>query len=258
MCMKIEKSLEQIGLTKNEIQVYLYLVNRGVATGNEIYVDNDLDKSSAYRALDNLEKLKLVYAIGQSRNQKFYADNGANLLKLQKEKEDEIAHVRLDIVDFVNNIEKNSKSAYKKSNVEIFEGKEEYKRFMNERLKPGVKLIRDLARLDTTVYFIDDYTSFMTDYKESRISKKIMYHGLFDSTALGQVTDKSSEANYKEVRILNESLDLKNAVLTTFGNKTGIYTERGGKFWGIIISDVIVTSLVNSLFDFIWNRATVK
>ena len=40
----------------------------------------------------------------------------------------------------------------------------------------------------------------------------------------------------KEIRKLDEDLHLENVMLTTFGSKVGIYTERNMSFWGMIIA----------------------
>src|SRR5690606_28402751 len=93
----IEKSLQKLGLTPNEISIYIYLLKNGDSTGTEIYTDNELDKSSAYEALSNLNAKGLVYTLGQKRNQKFGSIPANKLIEIAEEKEKELKKVKSDI-----------------------------------------------------------------------------------------------------------------------------------------------------------------
>jgi len=67
--MQLKKSLEELGLTQNEITVYTYLVSKGESYGNQIYKDNSLDKSASYKAITALISKGFIVSSADSRNQ---------------------------------------------------------------------------------------------------------------------------------------------------------------------------------------------
>ena len=60
MLMKTEKLLEHIGLTKNEVKVYLALLDTGLTTTSAIIKETCINTSKVYESLERLLKKGLV------------------------------------------------------------------------------------------------------------------------------------------------------------------------------------------------------
>lgn len=254
--MDINSLLQKIGLTANEIKIYQYLLSKGVSLATNIYQDTQLDKSSAYRALANLEKLKLVFSLGQSRNQKFYADNGENLLKIQQEKEAEVVRMRSEIKQFIKDIEDYSRENYKASNIKIYEGQEDYKRYMLERLRKTGGVIREVVGADTAKVLAGNYQEFVSYFRAERIKKKIVLKVFKDKLAITNPKNLKQK-EFKEVRRTPVELDFEGLSFVTFEANTGFYHFKEGKFWGIIINDLFITHFLNAMFDLIWEKSEI-
>ncbi|MDQ6984709.1 MAG: helix-turn-helix domain-containing protein [Candidatus Dojkabacteria bacterium] len=74
------QSLEQLGLTENEIDIYRFLLRNEVSSGTDIYLSLSMDKSSTYRALKKLQDIGLVTVTGEKRNQLFGALESKTLI----------------------------------------------------------------------------------------------------------------------------------------------------------------------------------
>jgi sugar-specific transcriptional regulator TrmB len=259
--MDISKSLKDIGFTQNEIDIYTYMLQSGTVFGTEVYKKLSMDKSSFYRALNTLKKKELVYSHGETRNQKFKARDPSKLLTLQREKEQEIQEAGKNIHSFIKEIDRYTKENFKSNNIKIYEGDNAYFLFMEEILRGKVSIMRDFSLGGKNTYKYagskEKYYDFLNNYFiPKRIEKGIHIKILYDKTVLPDDFDISNPKTLKECRQCDEKLNLE-CFLNTFGDRSGFISEKAGKFWAIIIKDRMITNLLNSMFDIIWNKSKI-
>lgn len=252
--MKHIDSLEQLGLTKNEVRVYTYLLRVDEAEGSTIKSVLNLDKSSTYRSLRELEGKGLIYRIGESRNQKFVAYPAKRILELQLKQERKLRQNRNEIKQFLGDVKKYAKKNYKSSNIQVYEGSEGYIAWNDARLyKPG-STVREMTTRRAFAHHLTDYYSYMRKYVKKRVYKKIHMRVLFDNSEENDHIDITSDELLKEVRQLNQDLKL-DAIMSTFGTKSGFYSGTGKAAMGIIINDTLITNLLCSMYDVLWEKA---
>lgn len=71
----IQASLEQFGLHKNQVQVYLSLLHLGSATIQDLTTNSKVKRTSVYKALDNLVLRGLVTFEAQEGHRIYFAEN---------------------------------------------------------------------------------------------------------------------------------------------------------------------------------------
>lgn len=250
------ETLEKLGLTKNEISIYLYLLRVGEANPQAVISESALDRSTAYRALKGLLAKGLIFPIGNARGLKYYSDNGRNLRKLQEDFEKEVTQNRIALDTILNNIEKISAEKYKFNNIEIFEGQEGYESFMYERIKHPNIVIREIITDQSAKMFPRDYAKFINKYRNDRIKKRISIKLLKDKLAIDSPVNKKIQ-ELKEVRRIPANLDTTNMAFATFDTRCGFYSTKSNQFWGIIINDSLITTFLNGMFDFIWESSEI-
>src|SRR3989338_3451033 len=86
----IEKTLEKIGLSQNEIKVYLTLTDQGSCKAGKIAKFAKLDRSSAYNALQMLLDKGFVSYVLIGKVKWFQAAGPRRILDYLKEQEDEV------------------------------------------------------------------------------------------------------------------------------------------------------------------------
>lgn len=251
--MEIITALKKLGLTQNEIDIYLFLLkNEGIAAP-QIYKSLGLDKSSAYRALSLLQEKELILVSGETRNQEYEAKPADELERFYKQKRQEIKTIGNTINDFVADIESYAKSNYKSQSIKIFEGEKSYFAFNEARLADGVKLIREIGVkefLDKVVVGVD-YENYMNEYISRRVKKGIKIRCLYDDREDYLPFDYTNPKILKQARKYTGELDL-NSFMSTYGNKVGFFTIKVNTFMGVVIEDVFITKLINSMYDAIW------
>jgi sugar-specific transcriptional regulator TrmB len=254
--MEKMQSLQKLGLSKNEITVYTYLLTRGSSLGNEIYQENHLDKSSSYKALDGLIAKGLVYQIGQTRNRKFVVHGVGSLEKLYEQKQAEIDEIRSGLDDFIKNIDEVVEQSYKFNNITVYEGKDAYENWRNTRFTAkGGSTIRQLVSWELHSTYIKNYKSANSDLVNQRVNLGIKMRSLIpQSEVITNPLDKTDLSKLKEVRRIPGDF-VVNSSFMTFNNKVGLLSRKNGRILGIIIEDSLVTSLLNNMFDFIWRQS---
>jgi sugar-specific transcriptional regulator TrmB len=253
------KSLQKIGLTSNEIAVYLFLLRNGPNSGYNLYTGLDLDKASTYRALNSLIKLQLVNRSGSTKNQEFFIEDVYKLNELINKKEKEIVSVRNDFNELLKQIEQNSEELYKSQNIEVFQGKDGYHLWMERRLQGNHKLIRELGSKKFVLNIIanPEYMPYMKKYIAKRIKKGISMYTLADTSEPHDGIDITDTKLLKMARQFPGKLDL-DAFLSTFGGYFGYYTNKSNKFMGVIIYDPFMTKLLNSVFEVLWQQSKIS
>lgn len=264
--MHIEDSLEKLGLTQNEITIYVYLLKVGLKPGKSIYEGNNLDKSSAYEALHNLESKGLIYALGAKRNQEFGAHEPSKIYDLLYNKQRELDTVKNDISDFIKDIDAYVGQRYKSKNITVLEGKDSYSQWTNAKhsAKKGSSIREFLSYLQKSE-FLDNFSSYAVQTPKDRVKKGINMKSL---TSLGDWEAMykefpevyiSSKKLMKEFRVLPEEpkIDIP-ANFATFDNKTSLLRFKNEQFFGVIIEDKLITNLMNNMFDFMWHFSLQK
>jgi len=256
--MDIIQALEKLNITKNEAEIYLHLLKTGRFSGAETYKQLNMDKSSFYRSIKNLAKIKLVRIEGERRNQKFYPASVSKLKEIQKEKIEEIKSIENNLDNLMKELEDYSSRSFMKNNIQIFEGENAYFEFMEQKLKGNVKLIRDITISKKSLYSFagskKKYDEYVSSFIKKRVEKGIKINMLLDKTIKSGKWMRSFPKDLKEVRQFKGKLNV-DCFLNVFGDKIGFMTEKAGKFWGIIIKDKLISDLLAKMFDGLWEQS---
>lgn len=120
--------LEQIGLTRNEIKVYLALIDLGSSLAGKIAKKADLHRRPVYDALNRLIEKGLASYTIKSGKRYFQAANPEKLLETAKEREIKLKAIISELKERFQKIKVDVFS-------EIYEGKEGLKSVMEDILK---------------------------------------------------------------------------------------------------------------------------
>ena len=109
------------------------------------------------------------------------------------------------------------------------------------------------GRVNAAVFF-DDYDKAMADYIERRAKAGIFLRQLSHPDQMDNIWDKSSKKFNKEVRLLPKGFSTE-AVFAAWDDKSAFFSKDAGKLIGVVIEDPLITNVLISMFDFIWDRS---
>lgn len=234
--------LEDIGLTKNEIKVYLSLLELGSTTTGQLIKKTDLHGSRVYESLNSLIKKGIVGFVVKANRKHFSASDPNNILDiLEKEKR--------DFEEILPQLKLLKKEKATDEKAVIYEG---YK---------GVRsvydnIIRNLSKGDEILVFgargaDESFMSktFFKEYTKRRISKGIKIKMIFNADAKDTGKFYSTLEN-TEVRYMPEGMKTPAAV-DIFGNNIGILVLKENPRIFLITSKEVSDSY-REYFKMLW------
>ncbi|MBT3406942.1 hypothetical protein HN419_07340 [Candidatus Woesearchaeota archaeon] len=126
--MDLLTPLKDIGLTDNEIKVYLTLLKIGTSTASSISERSGMYRPYVYDTLEKLQEKSLVSYVHKNNKKFFSATHPDRLLELQQIKEESISNILPELVSF-------TKLPREETKVELYKGKEVIKIQFREALK---------------------------------------------------------------------------------------------------------------------------
>jgi sugar-specific transcriptional regulator TrmB len=256
--MDLHKVLTSIGLSDNEIEVYILLLEEGTKSGNEIVTDLKLEKSSVYKALKSLSVQNLITSTGSVRSQKFSASSKESVLAVFKKRSDEITRAGTIFANVFSESEKYTSDKYVGDSIKVYSGLGAATRYHKALLGSNTTFLKTLAstQVQHNVVGSANYVEVNSWFIDERVSKGIAVNVLFDSTSVPDEYDVTTPPLLKECRQLPLSLNLP-SIMTIANGKVFFSTTKRNKFWGISIEDETIAILLNSIYDLMWAQAKV-
>jgi sugar-specific transcriptional regulator TrmB len=241
----IIKTLESIGLHKNEILVYLDLIKVGSATAHEISHRTKIHRSNVYDILQKLIEKAIVMQSIQNNVKTFYPVNPKNLIDYLKQKE-------YDLRKIIPEIEKiHTKPKEVKRKVTMAEGIRSIRSVLDSFLETNQPIF---------VYGIpkcalDELGGFIMDYHKRRIKKKLPMKHIYNKSAVQRI-NQLNKMDYTEARYLPELYDT-NITTNICGNKVVLI------FWEnpvsvMIIENQSIADSYKKYFDILWEEAKIN
>ncbi len=138
--MTIEGTLEEIGLTKNEIKVYLALLDLGLTTTGALIKKTGVHTSKVYDALGRLSEKGLVTYIIKANIRHFKAVNPDRILNFLEEKKKKLNQQEKDVKGILPELKLKQELVGDETEAEIFKGwkgMETVYAMLRDRLKKG-------------------------------------------------------------------------------------------------------------------------
>lgn len=257
MDINLHSIISTLGLTGSEAEIFEHLLEYGEIKAVELRKNLRLDRAPFYRALSLLEDKNLILVQGSLRKQLVSLQNISSITSILTKKRLELDSAEKSLLSFQANMKELRDKRYHRDNVEIFSGEKAFENSMFSVLKGGGKIFRDITPDSETIYQMAGgqvkYMNFFREFKPARVRQQVKIQILFDNHA--KHIDEISMTNpkdLKESRKYDGNLKL-DCYLNTCGSRSLFYTKDQSGYWGIVLKDPLITNLLNSLFDVIWN-----
>ncbi len=244
--------LEEIGLTKTEIKLYLALLKLGESSTTAIMQESQVPASKVYEFLDKLIKKGLVSYIIKNNKKYFRAENPENLKNYLEGKKDKVDKQILQVNSLIPEL--NSIRSAKEEEIEasVYEGLDGLKALYEKNFK--------VLEKGDTHYIIgaprignEKLEGYLLDWHKRRIKKGVKCKYIYDSDAkeYGKVREKMP---LTEVKYLSKNI-VSPVWIEIFGNYvvTGHITEKGAV--AFLIKDKEIAKKYLHYFEVIWKNA---
>ena len=233
--MQIEKVLENLGFSPNEIKIYLVLNDHGSTKAGKIAKLAKIDRSSCYNSLKLLQEKGLVSYVLIGKIKWFQATGPKRLLEYVKEQEQQVNEI-------LPELDKRHKAAKIEGQVRLFKGIKGIKSIFLDIVRTG----KDNYVFGSEGQFSQRIPEFALQFDRMKKEKNIKTY-LIIRKGRKELDYKTS--SYKHLANISESP----AVTNIYGNKIAIiiWTDEPE---GIIIENAAATKAYKSYFDLMWNK----
>ena len=231
--VSIEKTLESVGFSPNEIKVYLTLNDHGSMKAGRISKLAHIDRSSAYNAIKMLLEKGLASYVFIGKVKWFQATGPKRILEFLQEQES-------DVKDILPDLQERHKRSKIEGQVRLFKGIKGVRAIFLDMIRTGV----DNYVFGSEGQFSERMPEFALQFKRMKKEKGIKTYMICRKDR--HELDVSS-ANHRYLPNILES----SAVTNIYGDKIAIiiWTDEPE---GIIIENSAAAKAYKSYFDFMW------
>lgn len=234
----MEKQLQELGLTNNEIKIYLALIELGSLIAGKISRKTGIHRRTVYDAMERLIEKGLVSYIVKNNRKYFEAVNPQRLLTLVEEKKEAIKEI-------LPKLEQQFNFKKEKQETLFFKGKLGVKSAFEDQIEESKEIL--IYGASPLAYKILRF--YFPHYDRRRIEKKIKVKLIFDSSS----RDKIKKIPLAEIRYLPKDYASPTAT-NIYGNKVMIVLWSEDPI-AILIHQKEIADSYRKYFNILWNAA---
>ncbi len=244
------KVLEDLGLTKSEISVYLALLELGSSSTGKIVEKSKAASSKVYEVLDKLIQKGLVSFVITSGVKQFEAAPASRIWDYVKEREERLTLQKVELQKLVPQLELTQQLSKHRSEATIFKGIKGVKTAYYD-------ILRTLKKGDE--YYVmgatnpsEQYFSFIKHFHKERAARGIKVKILY-SEPVQQIANTIKDIPLTMIKFAPQEL-FSSAFVLMYANKTLISVATKNDITVFMIESQEVTDSLKAHFMLIWNQ----
>jgi len=234
----IRESLKKIGLTEEEINIYLLLLKLGSSKATIISKELGVARTTIYRFLLSLYEKGLISENIQNNVKYFYPVDPKRIPEILKERAEEIQQIIPELNSLKSDLNE-------ETNVELYKGKNGIKTIMNDILREE----KDYTFIGNAEKYFEE---FDIDIFTSQWIRKIE-KGKIKGRLLCNKKQKFKIAKTEEYKLLPEDLIPKISTWT-YGDKTAIFIWSK-PFYVVLVNNKSIADSNKKTFEYFWKMA---
>lgn len=257
----MKKLLYKIGLSPNEVQIYIYSLRHENTTPTLLASSLGLDRSTVYFWLKKLKDKGLIsYKISKRRRYIIASNPSSSLSQLVEEQDKRAKVADKALSELLPQLEKYTNGDNKiggQTRVEYYTGMEGFRR-----------AVPIFAKSKKPIYWIGSIDFIFSIVSKDKWFKKYTTWRMNIGANSYAITDKKSVTNdkftsplgFRHYRFFKDGYTLP-STLALVGDTVMFAFKRGDSNEGlgvIVIHDTLVASLIYNLFQELWNRMDPK
>lgn len=244
--------LREIGLTENEIKIYLIMLKLGPSTAYEIAKKTSIYRVHVYDKLEQLMDKGLVTHIYKGAKKYFQPTHPSKIKQYLEDKKKELEIQENKVEELIPELEAMTNLPKEDTIVEVFKGKEGLKYFLKDIIKTKKEVlvtgIDDKKYQEALPIFMEQY---FRDLKHYKIKERVI-----TMKKLGVFLFKKKLAPTTNYRFLEEK-QFNPTNTFVYGSKVVIVTW-GTPVTAVMIKNKEIAKTYTNHFELLWKIASEK
>jgi len=238
-----EESLRAIGLSEQEIKVYLASLGLGSATVNQIAKESGVFRTYCYDILKSLMEQGLVNYVIKSGVKYFETAEPEKLVEILREREQEVRNILPELKLL-------RESTKEKPGVEFYEGKEGIKTIHEDiiREKPN-----EVVVCGNTQKHLEVMEWYFSRYVHERVENKIRARVITERSGASEDVKKNEKKELRQTRFFPRMFSSP-VIKYVYKDKVALISMKKNPI-GIIIKDQALAESELFTFEMLWAAA---
>jgi sugar-specific transcriptional regulator TrmB len=246
------KILEEVGLTGNEVKVYLALMELGSVTAGEILKKIELHRGAVYDTLDKLMEKGLVSYVVRANRKYFEAANAKNFLDVVEKKEEKTQQERQELMQLIPQLEGRRKLGKAPQEVTLYKGNKGLKSIFQDWLEENKEILVIGAYAEEAVSLKYHMAYSLPGFHNKRVAQKQVMKFVFPQQSIARAK-QLKEYKYTPVRILPAPFASVTSI-QIYGDKVATIMWSSEPI-GIVVRSKEVAKSYRDYFSVLWNMA---
>jgi len=243
--MDIKNTLKGLGLSDNEVSVYLAGLKLGTASVQKISKEAGVKRTSAYLVAEELISKGFMGSFVTRSGIKLTAEEPNKLISLLKKREQ-------DLTQALPELQALMAAKSNKPQVTYYQGKEGYFVMAEDSLKlknQTVLMFGSLREVHKTVGEKYDIQYYIPERKKNNIKAR----ALLVQDATGKKWKANDKYQLREIKFLPKTFELKTFEII-YGDRVAFFASTNEMF-GIIVKSKDYAEAERQKFDFMWENS---
>ena len=239
--------LEDIGLTKSEIEIYISLLKLGSSKSGRITKEAGLHRSRVYESLNRLLEKGLVSYVIKNGIKYFEPTQPERLISYVDDQKNILNEKEKKVKELIVNIKREIGITRPEAEASILVGIEGYKTMRNDVLKTGkdLYLIGGKGKENRILQY------FFPNFNKMRIKNKIKWHILFENELKNKPITKLP---LMECKFLPKGFTTP-AVINVYGDRVVNVLWKGDYPLCFMVKNKDIADSYKRWFDIIWKHS---
>jgi sugar-specific transcriptional regulator TrmB len=243
--MEIEQALQQIGLTKQETEIYLNTLKLGIAKASQVAQKTQIRRGAVYYSLKLLKEKGLVSEVISAGVQHFKAISPERIIEIIKEDKNKQLEAITSIIPSLKSLQS---TAIQKPTIEVFEGYGGFKTIFARIIEKSPKELKCYMSSKILTYL----PHFHEQFRMKRSKKKIFIKTITENTPEIQEIKKLDKKELRETRFYNKFFEKSETLQYILEDSVIIIKANEREQAGIEITDKNFTELQKAIFEANW------
>jgi len=238
--MKLEKILQEYGLSQKESQIYLALLQIGPSSVQKIAQKSGLARSTVYEVLDNLANKGFVSHYQKKKIKYFSAQEPSHVATLAQNRADAIKNA-------LPELEAMSGASRHRPTVRFYQGKNQMKLVLDELLNEA----------DEAICFgvADDLLRVLGDYHEEflkkRIKNRIPLRLILRDSPVARDRQRLGQQHLRDVRLISNKYEF-HGLAYVWKNKIAMFSLTND-FVAVVTESKELADIEKAKFNNLWD-----
>lgn len=250
----VQKQLEELGLSQNEVKVYLASLELGAATAQQLAAKAAVPRPTTYVAIGGLVKRGLMSSHTRGKKQYFQAERPSHLLRLLEEEKKRVVERETKLKSVLPGLESLVLMSKEKPDVKYYEGLDGLESLRAVLLESKARDFVSICNQKALKQVVPEASIIVHSYKliKSGIAgKQIILHAKGERVGFTQKTSRIKQ----KLKISSENPNL--AEITVFQNYVALVAYLD-KPLGFLLKSKDIANVARQLFDLAWGSKDLK